>query len=129
MYYPFFHGWQRKVGCVALLISLPLASLWMRSHRIDDAVFFTVGDRRHRLRSVDGQLSWAGWPPQGWQGIHRTSERTDEVEFEDVPMWVYSWGREIPPNSLVQWQISQKYVTAPLALLSTCLILWKPRKR
>lgn len=123
----FFHGWRRKVGVVALVLACTAASMWMRSCVMADDLFFTVGDRRHHLRSAYGQFFWGGWPAENEQSIYRRSDRISDIEDFDWG-WRLSMFRETPPNSSIHWALPYSYVTVPLTLLSACLILWKRPK-
>lgn len=126
----FFHGWRRKAGVVTLVIACAVTGMWVRSNSMDDEIFFSIGNRRHRFRSADSQFSWAAWPEQGWTHFHRASGRIEDRELElETPPWALYATREMPPNSIIQWAIPYWYATTPPTLLSAILILWKPRKR
>lgn len=122
----FFRGWRRKVGAATLVIACLVTSAWVRSQSMADDIFFTVGDRRHHLRSAYDRFFWGGWPAEGRHGVHRSSDRIEDLEAADFNWGLY-WFRETPPNSSIHWTTPYSNVTPILTLLSAWLLLSKPR--
>lgn len=115
----FFHGWRRKLGCVALVMAGLLASGWVRSHSCFDRAHMDWPSRseRHYVGSEKGRIWWMCIPYNppvysvGWETemIYRATQcdwRFDEDSWV-IPYWP---------------------LAVPLTLLSAYLILWKPRK-
>lgn len=122
----FFKPWRRRIGVVTLVLACVLMAGWVRSQSMADDIYFTAGDRRNHLRSAYGQFFWGGWPAEGRQSFHRSSDRIADLEAEDFN-WGSSWFRETPPNCSIHWATPYSYVTPFLTLLSAYLLLSKPR--
>lgn len=110
----FFHGWQRKVGCVTLVMALAVCAMWIRNSVVSD--LFLIGQvsvhfsRGGVVWSIDdgSMWHWGSWEhlPKDWNanGTHLHFGSNTAV----VPYWC---------------------IVLLLSLLSAYLILWKPRKR
>ncbi|MDB5345404.1 MAG: hypothetical protein JWP89_3781 [Schlesneria sp.] len=119
----FFHGWRRKVGCVTLMLACGLMAMWMRSDFLLDRIMFVIAGRQHDVQSLDGKISW----------------NQDRIDAFHEP--IFKLQSRHPPkskrtgsfDSLTPGEhrviLSYWSLTIPLGLLSTYLILWKPRKR
>ncbi|MDB5343195.1 MAG: hypothetical protein JWP89_1572 [Schlesneria sp.] len=139
----FFHGWQRKVGVVTLVMALAVTGMWARSFMILDQVRLYRKDVFRVLVTTPGSFGW----------IDHTDLSASSFK-PPPPSW--SWGylhvgdtHPDPATHLITWQIHVlgfgvgKGVfnntdvvlipywpfAIPLTLLSAHLILWKPRKR
>lgn len=97
----FFKGWRRKAGVVTLVMAMALTGMWVRSLSRDDWFDFSIGDSNYRISSSrEYGLSWIWWS--------KTLDASPSSAILD---------RHYGPIVLLFF------------LVSTCLILWKPRKR
>lgn len=110
----FFHSWQRKAGCITLVMACVLMGMWIRS----DIVFDQVVLFGNLVISNSGCLVW------NWMGWH------------DPELYILHWYSDIASPFDEDWYLGADGVrwpywalAIPLAILSACLILWKPRKR
>ncbi|MDB5348223.1 MAG: hypothetical protein JWP89_6600 [Schlesneria sp.] len=136
--YTFFHGWRRKLGCVALVTACVFAVAWVRSFFIWDVLTFPVGrDASFEVLSSSDRFlmsyvehggflnepfhTTAPWRNQGvrpWWDVTEFGSTTQEVS--------------VPPATGTVKRLSvgstQRAITITLTLLSAYLILWEPRK-
>jgi hypothetical protein len=144
----FFHGWRRKVSCVALLTACMLACAWVRSQDLKDVVSVCRDNETlHWLVSSNGELRWitihglGGDPYWSAHNHWRTYPNNSSVAVVNpstlTPYWNYasigfSLGQgwvEDPISDSRGWVIVPYWsITLTLTLLSAYLILWKPRK-
>ena len=110
----FFKGWQRKTGCVALMMACVVAGMWFRSWHIEESAGVFAGGRKYVLYSHDGELGFLFASP------------TEKAGFQ-----TYWWSRESHHTYRLAWRLQVAYVDVaiPLTLVSACLILWKPRMK
>jgi hypothetical protein len=52
----FFHGWRRKAGCIALLMTCVTAAGWARSYLTHDSMKFRSNRQLYEIASVDGEI-------------------------------------------------------------------------
>jgi hypothetical protein len=119
----FFHGWRRKIGCLALVMACIVSVLWVRSLLIEDVVVFFNGFRHQTVDSLNGDVYW-----------------DSQIEWTFDPGW-FTWftydlrDPRLLEASLASWEGGESMripywsVAVPLTLLSAYLILWKPRRR
>ena len=153
----FFHGWRRKVGCVALVMACVLACVWLRSLITYDVIHQNVGERNYGISSCEGRLtlvwfSFATTEPFVWHSgdvskidyFFRAPEPGEPKKPYDPlrewrVIWRWDWGgfhvgagETGDPNNLTQIVTAvfpYAALVIPLTLLSAYLILWKPRQR
>ena len=121
----FFHGWRRKAGCVTLVIAISLTCLLIRGFSIADRVWFGLGENQHMVCSVDGRIWWFSW--RNGREYHfsqfASTSVADEISRQRFWMGFHGVFRNAAYSILPLW-----YLVLPLTLLSTFLILWRPRK-
>lgn len=109
----FFKGWRRKLGCVTLVLVLPILALWIRSF----TCFDQIAAGGNLVISNSGCMVW-NW--MGWGGPDATI--TDWYTGIASPFgedWYFgSDGVRFPYWSIV----------IPLTLLSSWLLLSRPRQ-
>ena len=138
----FFHGWRRKAGVVALGLACVVTMLWIRSLWMVDLLDF----RPTRLRQLSvASGSGAARPSFSWitEGSLEGQPLLEWIAYEDqhkdgnyLPTLFFgSWGQvgsAIPASvhaESVGLYIPYWFLVLPITLLSTYLLLWKPRKR
>lgn len=134
----FFHGWQRKVGCVTLVMACVVTGSWVRSFYVLDQVRVSRENQSpiYLLQSVNGSIRWICDEDRGaeiyfWMARPRDSSPklfADDPEWE----WKFRWlgfGACNPSRIESLWCIPYWSVAVPLTLLSAYLILWNARKR
>jgi hypothetical protein len=122
----FFHGWRRKVGCVALTFTLLLFVLWLRSLIKSESLTVAYGDRDHWITSSEGLVGWHSYPTDGFAAmmlsLPQQWRHTHDPNIEVVARWGHDF-------DVKWWRISHVAMMLPLTLLSAYLILWKPRPK
>ena len=122
----FFHGWRRKVGCIALVLACVVTSAWIRNLTVRDLV----------------RVSCSGWTIEafsrgGWFYICWWNTRDTDPGFATP-----SWEVDTHPANQHDWHLlylkpkTRNCHTAvhycllaiPLTLLAAYLLLWKSRK-
>lgn len=123
----FFHGWRRKVGCVALVMACTLIGFWTRSQFDADVLCWSVGHETEVVISRDGVLSW--WRlaterpvPRFWNPRFVNQSR-DGTHYVAIGDWFVELGAA-DSCSVPYWPFAM-----PLTLFAAFLILWKPRKQ
>ena len=53
-----FHGWRRKVGCVALVVACVVTVGWLRSYYNQEELTVYRGQESYLLHSREGRLYW-----------------------------------------------------------------------
>jgi hypothetical protein len=126
----FFHGWQRKLGVVTLLLACVLMGAWLRCRSLDEVVYFVVSDRQHRIYAVDNRIIWLTTPDPNLLLDLRCGAGGDS-EYEDLQYIDKVWHNSevITKLSFSRWNIPIWSLVLPPTVLSAYLILWKPRKR
>ena len=128
----FFHGWRRKMGCVALVMACLISSVWARSHHIADEIRVTVAGREHVVASMVGRFMWRS------NDKSKTTNRESYWMLHDVEdLGLTAESLEpllaIPPElrhlHARQWVISYWPVATTLTLLSAYLFLGKARSK
>lgn len=140
----FFKRWQRKAGCVALMLAIALTFGWLRSEFITDRLYFgkslleSTGGATHfswMEDSDDIELSWDSQERKSYDGNTRGVLRG---EYLWHPVWRYSLAgleigfvedRRLGMKTAYFAQCPYQWIVLPLTLLSAPLILWRPRKR
>jgi hypothetical protein len=142
-----FHGWRRKFGCVTLAMASIVMVLWVRSFLADDRIEMWRGRTLDAYVSVSGTIRWAHYRPQpfGYDGRYETkvasipingSRSHDDFWMQWNTIWRWRWGdfdfgtgRSItdPQVDVERWAIPHWSLAVPMAILSACLLLWKPR--
>jgi hypothetical protein len=107
----FFKGWRRKAGCVALVMAVALAGIWVRGLVAPKSVKIQVGHRIHWLTTIDGRLIW-----ESADKVHGMGLLEEESSLTALP----NKRRRI---------INLRTTILPMTLLSAYLILWKPRTK
>lgn len=81
----FFHGGQRKTGCVLLVIAIGLMAAWLRSHVMIDAGLFMIASVQHEIVSMGGCVYWWSWdaPLHTW-GIYSNEFPVQEMQFSQL---------------------------------------------
>ena len=106
----FFHGWRRKAGCGALVLALVFTAGWIRSLVIKNEEWsFTVAGHQHLVFFNGGVLDW----------------RSCAIDHAPTKGWVMLGIDRYATRLLFPYII----IPVPLTLLSTYLILWKPRPK
>jgi hypothetical protein len=154
--FTFFHGWRRKAGWIAFAMTILLVIAWKRSQSYSDSLVSPSSPTRYGMISSEAGLEFFGaefptaeagskWMQSGWNSdrIRKSwdgrvldinssiaigenlwvSERFGFCRFENRT------GDEEDPRRVKAVIIPYWSVIVPTALLSACLILWKPRKR
>lgn len=122
----FFHGWRRKVGCVALIAACAVTGMWLRSLHIFDTVSFTTEQSQHQVTSADGSVYWkavnrndAQQHGKGWTQVEPSKyPNPEKVKFIQL-YFLRNANAVVPYWSLI----------LPLTLLSAYLLLVPSRKR
>lgn len=141
----FFRSWRRKAACVTLVLALASMGLWLRSLIREDVYVLIKGDgAMGHVVSRNGGLHWRQaylqeMPEGEWQIEHMdTSPFPDPKGLDDQEFrWIWRFagngvGRKIDesPEIFVQYVvISYSSFAIPFALLSTYLLLVKPRTK
>jgi hypothetical protein len=151
----FFRGGQRKVGCVTLVMTCLFGVAWGRSNFIADWVEVPGWHSGSEWRSDAAYLTWKWQSPPLQVGKLKWRSSVilmdlPEVDVVDIRLYADSpadlnWGglragcvksRPWSGGQGLEGEIRTYFLRVhywvlilPLTLLSTCLILWKPRKR
>jgi hypothetical protein len=122
----FFHGWRRKLGCIALVMACAVFGMWMRSRVLIDFYEISVGDRQHAFGSCHGYLSW-----RSWDGSVGAGERwqTLPASPNDIEIFLNLEYEHLASSHTRQWVLPHAWLVVAMTLLAAYLILWKPRKR
>lgn len=149
----FFRGWNRKLGCATLALSLVFTFAWVRSVSNVDELFY-LSDRQtlHVLFSCRAGICWTrvremttkpiltgvGMPYLSLETMDsRYSNTVYPPSWTDTPKrlkWIGIRTGEVfmeGAGSLQEvrvWGISHASVVVPLTLLSAWLLLSKPRQ-
>ncbi|MDB5348259.1 MAG: hypothetical protein JWP89_6636 [Schlesneria sp.] len=141
----FFRSWQRKVGCLALVGALVLATAWVRSLLHEDVVSINVFPQQIAIDSTRGRLHifryenfvvWTqrGLPPLSlfqWETFGALAPQpivSDRIL--NAASWsLSSFGQDAVSPTVFKCVIPYWSVTIPLTSLSTWLLLSKPRQR
>ena len=122
----FFHGWRRKAGCITLVMAVMVFVIWMRSRLICDQFAYPQNDYQWTIFSADGCLSVyaAKLDPleEGYTAWWSGENHRDDPSAPQLSLIVY----RIRP---AVWMLPYWMFVLPLTLLSTYLILWKPRTK
>jgi len=147
----FFQEWQRKAGCVTLLMTLALMGAWIRSLLVEDLVL-RGGQSDTYFTSGNGSIQWdqitltSGKPINLEPNLRWEIRRLPDHDGVTLPikesrvLWRrIGFGFQVAvaeyPDSAGnqirrgQWAISYWAITVPLTLLSAYLILRKPRPK
>ena len=152
----FFKGWRRKAGCVTLVLALLLMGAWGRSFGYDNWLILRGDDHTfNRLVSFQGSVDWERvssdsqkqWTADDYRGRALAMLMIAKQDKRHTIDWRWNaWGlaqgeyrspflEEITDpderrsmDSLKVWRISYWFIITPLSLLSTCLLLSKPRQ-
>ena len=109
----FFKGWRPKVGCVLLVIALPLMTLWIRSYTFYDM----IAAKGVLILSNSGCMAW------DWRGWGVPDANVIAWESENASPFSEDWYVAADGVRFPYWS-----AVTPLTLLSAYLILWKTRK-
>jgi len=136
----FFHGWQRKMGAVTLLMACAFMVLWVRSRLVADFVKFSpVFEISHDLSSNDGEFQLTIWNklPRKPQWRTMRIERAPDEGADAASRWPIEtgWILQVTADSpqypkrgrvvIIQCWV----IVIPLTLLSAYLLLSKPRPK
>ena len=145
----FFHGWRRKVACVALVMACMMMGAWIKSRFIADTISVTFGSfTTYKVCFFNRgilllHLSETGSPGDGtrYPRFEWSSERyPDHHHPGEIPSPIDAiadeafcgfgyYGESSEYESFRIVIIPFLSVVGPLTLLSACLLLRKPRKR
>ena len=114
----FFKGRRRKAGCVALVISIMLTGLWLRSRVVDDLIAVKLRKSFHLFEIRDGVLKWESYKAKSTDYTQWLSRKA-RFRPLDVPFFRL----DLDPEG---WTISFRPLAIAMGLLSAYLILWKP---
>lgn len=116
----FFHSWQRKIGCLLLLLALPFMGAWLRSLVLYDLIVFPLFGRQHQIVSVDGQILWFHWSlaDDGGQWVFSTFE-------SDIEMYFSYLNHDVGRSEL--WTASYWMIVLPVTALSAVFLFTKSR--
>ena len=143
----FFHSWRRKTGCVMLIMALTMFAMWMRSRVMEDKLVWTMKDVAHVLNSEDGGVSWTTYnepresiadywygsiplkvfPCDGWWQLMDQCETHWKFEAAGFCFGSATKIGYLNPIRANYWLIPYWSLTTPLSLLSTWLLLTRPR--
>lgn len=151
----FFRGWKRKLGLVTLMLACASMAGWLRSSFARDYAFFLNDNyTTNRLVSFNGSIAWERFHQAGEKRLTRLQFSEAEVllEYDQRRTCEWNWmflgfgqgtyksedldlykqsNPDLPFEGLTQSIRVIPYwsVVLPLTLLSTWLLLSKPRAR
>lgn len=145
----FFRGWRRKLGCVLLTISLASMGGWIRSLSLQDQIIVARHDSVQFFTSMNGALVWSRSSPYylsasiRWSSKEFNKAMLDSWYGAEVRWKWQRFGFDFGAGSYTDkssvggvftrrvelWQVPYWAVTVPLTLISSYLILGKPRKK
>jgi|SRR5579871_1662137 len=120
----FFRGWQRKTGCVLLMLALAMLGMWIRSTVVSDTIVFPSTLRNHSLKSSHSLLSWCTVERKAdgfrwWSEILAPDDRKDpSLHLTEIREYAMLSKKRINISTTPYWA-----VTMPLIMLSAYLIL------
>jgi hypothetical protein len=109
----YFHGWRRKLGCVALAIAIPFAVSWIRSYVYHEGFSFSVSGRKHSITTWNGDLIWMAFKSTGSLGPSFWSHAI----VPGPPL------RDARPLDSSRWVMPHFAIVTPLTVLSASLLL------
>ena len=120
------------MGTYALVTACVLMAAWLRTLYFNDQATFTINDRIHMVWTLKGGFIWLAYDAGGdmaldWRigGIAKPDSYGGSTRAQLAKSWrehFESLGR--PPRV---WTANYSSLIIPLALLSTWLLLSKPR--
>lgn len=139
----FFHGWRRKAGVASLGVACVLMVGWVRTRvlqeglslRISDQLFYSIASHDGTLHLVrasytppftDARFKWFSMPRSD-NDQHITQMPASRWRWKVAEFGVVDLDR--PEGEFTFWIVPFWFPTGLLTVLSTYLILWKPRKR
>ncbi len=142
----YFKAWRRKIGVATLVLACVFAVGWTRSLTERDVLIRLNEHNTHLVISAEGTLSWERmWPivkprPSRWMYRHQSSNPN---EGDDVPLGSLGLGFDFRDQSKIEttvgttpyiaesetWQIPYWSIVIPLTLISSWLLLSKPRAK
>lgn len=146
----FFKGWRRKCGCAVLLLATLICAAWGASTQLCILVDHDVGDWQYHAHSYNGEFGLWRYKPNDWprnQGcewytswgnhkLWRFIRTSLNAEREVCSRRFVGCGfskqlseNEIGATDFAELTVPYWQPILPLTLLSTYLVLWKPRKR
>lgn len=138
----FLHGWRRRAGVATLVMACVLLCAWGRSSVVRDHLrVMTIRGRQQVIYSEPGEMQWLGWkethPP-----LNPTFWNAAPVTYgPKQPRSLFRFNTSIGRSQLSlmtmptvfvraeRWVIPYWVLVLPLAVISACLLLWRPRKR
>lgn len=144
----FFRGWQRKWGCITLVMACLLMGMWIRSRIVNDFLATDGRDATYRIGSYGGELSFIRETPAAQFGRFLHLDSFHEGNEDKYELW-RSWDSWDGYEMEWRWDLTQFHFGAgtifgirtesytfpywffvlPLTLLSAYLILGKARTR
>lgn len=123
----FLHSWNRRAGCVTLVMALVVTGTWVRSLCCYDHVDFAIGDRQHIIYSLNGTISWWSWDLTG----NRATRRTNGWGSMFIPEGGGFSGTTLTPPQYRPASTSFHYwtIAIPLTIVSAGLLRIQPRRR
>lgn len=139
----FFHGWRRKMGCVALAMACVLMGLWARGQFYDESIAIRPSERLEiRVRCTATQIrfeylqettpfgAYRGFSLVDWKSIPSDNDPYRYEPIAESGFWESRLkNRQTAHGKYRQFFIGYLTFVLPLSLLSACLNLWKPRNR
>jgi hypothetical protein len=109
-----------------LVMALLAVSGWIKSLYVQDVIAVDIANRTHFFVSNESHVFWVtlaghpGPPPISWTSGRSTRiPQSGDYVLRKTVVIVFAWSGI---KSIPYWTI-----VLPLTLLSTCLILWRPR--
>lgn len=135
----FFCGWRRKTGLVTLLMACVFMGLWVRSYQLIDMVGIPKSIGKHFLCSApeglvwiahdygaDGRFEWVVLPVQLTNVSSYFNRMRTKPHWEFCGLYAGKSDGEGSPFYMIAapyWSL-----IAPLTLITTYLLLFKPHK-
>lgn len=148
----FLRGPKRKAGIVTLLMTITLASGWVKSFEEQDEIVFMGVDSHHRIVSKYGSIGWASIRPgptertaQYWSAERLRDDEPPHLRFSDWTFWLdyepehivvngwmqFGFGvafdqQKLPGRTLRLWIVPYWSIVIPSTLLSAYLLIRGP---
>lgn len=124
----FFKGWRQKLGIGSLGLACVFVMGWIRGDFVEDTLTLGVQYREHTLVFGEPGVIW--WAMNTYPARTSFKWTTSDSEWRMVGIAAanpYSTDGPLPELDLRIWKVPYCSMVLPLALLSACLLLSKPR--